>query len=139
LEDAEILPLGAIQQAMRWVNRDFEQMLRLIARSGAGPILHVEAPPPAWDTRAPDDPIWNAVNGMNKNVSPPHLRRKFWLMHCTLWQGLCEAEGVTYVSAPVETMDEQGFIKPEFIGNPAHGNVRYGARVLAKIEDLLAA
>ncbi|MFD2204630.1 hypothetical protein [Kiloniella antarctica] len=101
------------------------------------PIYHIESPPPiSCDQHILKYLASNlAPTTSNKKLSSKTLRLKLWKAHSNVFREYCRKYGITFIPAPVSTMDSDGFLKPEgYFEDPTHGNTWYGRKVL---EDIL--
>ena len=98
-------------------------------------IICVETPPPYGDDAYVASHLGSYVPDPN-NVVSRYLRYKAWRAHSHLLRIFCEAHDVEFLPAPAESVDEEGFIKPEAYGSDAtHANWWYGQLVARQIEQ----
>ncbi|MGD1039064.1 MAG: hypothetical protein ABR878_18295 [Roseiarcus sp.] len=129
--------------------RDLSRFLANLTKSYPSRIVLLGTPPPKKDNEAlkkllaaePHFLEWAAQIGGGIDqvkLTAPHIRLKLWYV---LQDLLAEEAGKvagSFVRVPVETQDEEGFLKPEFSAHDVtHANEAYGALMLAKlIEEL---
>jgi hypothetical protein len=137
--EAELIPFDAARKA---VFEKIEHTLSVIDRLReltAGLMLQVE-PPPVWghERKAADWPpgFFDATD----SFGPRYLRRKVYRLHNEIVGSFCSERGIEIISPPPETINEEGFLKPEFSNDPVHANQGYGhllaERILRRIAVL---
>ena len=106
------------------------------------PYAQIEAPAPNGDNdyilANLDQYFKNLVpEGAEPRISPASLRLKAWYLQSDMYRRQCAKLGMTYLAAPAQATDENGYLKPEYYGSDAsHANGDYGALVIAEIEKL---
>ena len=73
----------------------------------------------------------------NMKLNPPRLRYKLWLVSQMLQQEIAKAQGIPFVSSPPETLDADGYLRPEFAKDFTHANQAYGGIMLRHIKSQL--
>jgi hypothetical protein len=111
--------------------------LEALRKSTLARVVHVIPPPPKADNafiqRYHESHF--ARDLPNLGVSPPELRLKFWRLQTKVLEEICAELGIEVMMPPPRTVDEQGYLRPEFYAQDAtHGNWAYGERVLREIE-----
>ena len=114
-------------------------------------LYHIESPPPIFDTKHIlahlDKEFRLKVEKRRKDsqlvhldesvVAPPYLRYKLWRLQSEIFKEACEQMEISFIPAPANTMDENGFLKQQYWFNDAtHGNVAYGEEVLQVLEKI---
>ena len=108
-----------------------------VRRICAGPIYHIEPPPPSADAeRIYADTPWGMFPGRCREVSPASLRYKLWRVHSQVLTDWCSAAGAVMLQVPTESMDASGFMLDRYYGDGAHANDAYGALVLEQMRRL---
>lgn len=138
IDGATIVPHDQVRETMKTAGAEDFEILRLLGESAPGRMIHIPPPPTLRNERPIDHPLWRKVAGDSDVVSPPWFRRKLELVHTSVLREICEATGIVLAPPPAEAVDEDGFLRPEFAGNPCHGNIRYGALVLEQARALAA-
>lgn len=70
-------------------------------------------------------------------VTRPELRLKLWKLEVELLKELAEREGMEFVPAPSEALNEDGFLARKYYAQDAtHANSRYGSLVAEQICQL---
>ena len=114
-------------------------------------LYHLEAPPPIFDVQHIlahlDTAFQNKLAKLGKEdrcsrldesvVAPPYLRYKLWRLQSEIFKEACEQMEISFIPAPANTMDENGFLKQQYWSIDAtHGNVAYGEEVLQVLEKI---
>jgi hypothetical protein len=134
---AEVLPALAVRRLLESLMTDYLALMSEIHRLCAGPLFHVEPPPPFADAkRMHADIPWAMYPGMRHEISPAHFRYKLWRMHSQILNDWCISSGATFVAHPRETVDESGFMRERYYGDGAHANTAYGELVLEQMRLL---
>ena len=135
---AEVLPFGAVREVMAAAVQEYLDIIGLIRRTATGRMIHIEAPPPLEDGgRISKDVPWMFFQDLTREVAPAALRWKCWRLHSMLVEDYCRQEGVEMLSAPKESMDMGGFLKPEYYLDAMHVQESYGALVLRQMRGAL--
>ncbi|MBY0239727.1 MAG: hypothetical protein K2X55_10485 [Burkholderiaceae bacterium] len=142
LEDgAEILPYEYMLEVMHENCEPNLAVLRALRRALKGPITHIESPPAIGDNDYCQNnlpPVFSTEYYKAFTVANPGFRKKMWRVHSEVFRRECARIGVDFLPCPVQSMDAQGFLRPEYYSDPLHGNGLYGELVLKQIEDRLA-
>jgi hypothetical protein len=67
------------------------------------------------------------------------LRLKHYITYVKLLEEHVKSLGISTLPPPLETLTERGMLRKEYTGDPVHGNIEYGRRVLAQIQRFLRA
>lgn len=100
-------------------------------------VVHVLSPPPK---RNNDYIIQNhesvfAKDLLERGVSPPELRLKFWKMQARVLEQICGELAIDVMAPPPVTLEKSGFLHEDYYANDAtHANWLYGERVIREIE-----
>jgi len=100
-----------------------------------GRKYHICSPPPIFS-----EDYLKTFPGVFKDklhfgVSKPQFRKKLYDLHSKIIKKHCENIGFVFIPPPIESMDENGFLKPEYTNNdPTHGNIEYGKLVLQQLK-----
>ncbi|MEO1102365.1 MAG: hypothetical protein AAFW98_01320 [Pseudomonadota bacterium] len=141
LPGRRIVPLAQVRAALKeHVATATPRILRL-RNAFKVPTMHVASPPPIGDEThlrahprgfAPED-------GAPIAIAPKSVRMKLYLLQNEILQAFCAQEGITFVAAPQEACDREGFLaEPYRLRDPTHGNKHYGRLVLEAIKPLAA-
>lgn len=119
-------------------NKKYTDFLRLLRPLVKGRLWHVESPPPCPD----EEFINNNIDTYFKDrvslgLNAAHLRHRLWRCHSDMIRRNCEELGISFIPAPPDTMDTDGFLLPEGWGNATHGNNWYGLRTLDHIKHIV--
>lgn len=138
----ELLPYSYCAKAMLRMLEEHTLTLSALRERIAGPLIHLESPPPIGDSAYCEAKLPPAFSGpayQGMRVAAPVFRYKVWRLHSALMRQHCERIDVRFMACPAESMDEQGFLKPIYwpTNEPLHGNALYGALVLDQVEGLL--
>ncbi len=137
-DGSENIPYRALEDAfVQGLRRGDGASLEALRKATSARVVHIIPPPPKSD---------NAFIGQNhesrfaqdlqvRGVSSPALRLKFWNLQTRVLEDICSVIGVEVMLPPTRTVDEEGFLRPEFYARDAtHANWLYGERVLREIE-----
>ena len=134
----ELLPFAAIRQAMAAALEEYLQIMRLVRSHAQGRMFHLEPPPPLEDgARVLDDVPWMYFPDLTREVAPASLRYKCWRLHSELVQEFCGAHDIEMLPAPLEAIDEGGYLKPVHYLDAMHVKASYGALVLDQMRRAL--
>ena len=120
---------------------EFDFAVAHIRRFSPAPILLAPAPPPIADLRAAATTSSNGpLDALTEKygLAKPSLRYKFWKLCDDIQRQKAAADGLEVLPTPPESIDANGFRRPEFYGADwIHGNWAYGGLVLDQIERRL--
>ena len=75
---------------------------------------------------------------VDKGVSSSNLRLKFYKLQCKVLEKATKDLKITYLSPPMQSSDENGYLLPDYCANDAtHANANYDALLLSQIESLI--
>lgn len=135
-EGAELIPYAGIHAAIRARVQQYFDIMAAIRAAVQGPVFHMESPPAYANEVAPNDPDWVMFHGEGQQIAPAWMRYKLWRVHSAIVAARCAETGITFVPAPAEALDAQGFLARPFHGTVAHANAEYGALVLRQMLSL---
>jgi hypothetical protein len=134
----EIIPYRALEDAFaQGLRRGDGQSIQALRDATSARVVHVIPPPPKADNAfiEKNHETRFAEELPAKGVSSPALRLKFWQLQARVLESICADIGVEVMAPPVRTVDEHGFLRPEFYAQDAtHANWLYGEKVLREIE-----
>lgn len=135
----EIVPYRAFEDVfIKGLSKGDGQSIKALRGATVARLVHIIPPPPKADNAHIErhhESLFAKDGLTSRGVSPPELRLKFWNLQTRVLEQLCAEIGVEVMMPPARTVDEDGFLRPEFYANDAtHGNWRYGERVLREIE-----
>ena len=111
--------------------------LAALAERIAHPTVFLPVPPPASSSKKmlelPSRIYRKAMN--EHGVAPSSHRYAMWRLQAEIQQEMCNELGIEYLAHPPGTLDPDGFLGEEFLGDPTHGNDKYGERVLRQLEQ----
>ena len=139
---AEILPSGFVTTMLQQQMDRYLYQLFQLRRAVTAPIHALVPPPPIGEDAFITDRLdaFFLLNAPRRELSPPALRLKMWVLQRRLLKDLCEAQQVRAVDPPVEARTAQGFLDPSCYGTDAtHGGPRYGDLLLEQLERLFDA
>jgi hypothetical protein len=135
---AELLPSGAVRQAIAAVIEEHLAVMRLVRSVATGRVFHLMPPPPLEDgARMLADIPWMFFPHLTREVAPALVRYKCWRLHGEIVAAFCAREGIEAIPPPPEASDGRGFLKPEHYADAMHVNARYGALVLRQMRQAL--
>jgi hypothetical protein len=133
IEGARIIPFDDFNEMIRGLEGELFGTLPLLRDAVNGHVFHMESLPPFRHDTIPPGTGWTKQDGGPNEVSPPYLRLKAWRVHRAQVMRFCAEQAIPYVASPTEALDEDGFLRQEFLASPAHANVKYGALVRRQI------
>ena len=155
LDTNNIIPYRMMKEILyRQSGGELYPSMRALLRRKCGFLYHLEVPPPIFDVQHIlthlDTYFRNrmAIQGREYRsgyldesvVAPPYLRYKLWRLQSEIIKEACEQMGIGFIPAPANTMDENGFLLPQYWSTDAtHGNVAYGEEVLQVLEKIACA
>jgi hypothetical protein len=133
-----LYPFDALRHlSLRELDPFHRYMLR-VRLTAARRIFHVAQPPVLEnDAVVLADVLRNrrpAFFPAGTSVSPAMLRWKLWRLTSDLTREFCEENDIHFLDCPAESMDERGFLRPQYYQEAFHGNAAYGALVLEQIK-----
>jgi hypothetical protein len=137
---AQVMPYGVMRTILERRVQYERSTLVAFRNQYPGPFMHIESPPPPRD----DQFVAASLDEFFKNrpagpVVSAALRYKLWRLHSTIVERSCHELGITFVKAPADACDPDGFLDRRAYGNATHGNPWYGGRVLHQIAALAMA
>ncbi len=134
---AELIPFAAVRRAMMQRTSPYLRIMDAVRRIVAGAMFHFQSPPVfEAETVHEEDPGWVAFYGMGRKVTPGAFRQKLWRLHSALVAEHCAANNIVFVPCPPQAFDANGYLRPEYVGKPAHTNAAYGHLVLNQLLTL---
>lgn len=133
--DADVLPYGLVRRQFAARLAPQLKIMSEIRAATASPVFHMESPPPI-----PSETHIRTYPGIFKDridaqgVAPAALRHKLWRINSDLYREICAAEGIEFIPAPAEMMDERGMlVEKAWNADPTHGNEIYGECLVRQI------
>jgi hypothetical protein len=130
---AEIVPADAMRQVIDGAFRSRMKLLRKFAQLAPGRVVQFAPPPPAPD-------LW--IEGLaarhQAGTRRPNglVRWKIWRLTVDLFRERATSFGARFVDCPPAAVDDQGFMRQEFVRNLTHGNIGFGRLLLEQIRAL---
>lgn len=136
---AEAVPYRALEDAFfHGLSTGDGKSIEALRKATSARVVHILPPPPKANNSfiEQNHETRFAEQGLaSQGVSPPSLRLKFWELQSRVLERICTALGVEVMRPPPRTVDEDGFLRPEYYAQDAtHANWRYGERLLRAIE-----
>ena len=120
-----------------WFQALFD-ILERIARTWDN-VSHICSPPPIGDEFHLRKYPGVFCDRLHLGITPKAIRRKVYDIQCDIFRRKCAAIGVKFMEVPVQAVDHEGFLRPEYYNLDAtHGNRAYGQLVLNQIVGALA-
>lgn len=125
--DRTLVPAAAIEEMLLWrMNSGLTRALRV--RETFDCPAYALAPPPPFlsiDSKTVLPSAYLAL--VEAGITPAQIRRKLYVMQCTLMKSLYEEHGIAFIEAPRKACDKDGFLLRKFWSrDPSHGNQHYG-------------
>jgi hypothetical protein len=138
-DSVEIVPYRALQGIFgRGLRKGDGKSLEALRAATIARVVHIIPPPPKQDNdhiQEHHETLFAANDLVNRGVSSPALRLKFWHLQTHILEGLCAEFGIEVMMPPARAVDEAGFLRAEFFARDAtHANWRYGEWILREIE-----
>jgi hypothetical protein len=137
--ESELIPEAFVEAALRDRMTRTEPLIAGIARHFPVPLFQIESSPPVRSAEhvlaTRESVFWDVLKLGELGVAPDFLRYKLWRLHSRLVREVCDKHGVTFVAAPSETQDADGFLVEAGCtrGDATHGNAWYGEHVLRQL------
>ena len=139
----EIIPYRALEDVFdKGLRMGDGRSLEALRSATVARVVHILPPPPKHDNEhiVQNHETMFAKDLPEQGVSSPELRLKFWMLQKRVLMQICGELGIEVMMPPAQTVDEAGFLRPDFYAKDAtHGNWLYGERVLREIERLYLA
>lgn len=134
---AEILPVDAVRAMLLKEVQPYLKLMRHVRTLAQHRFVHMEPTPPCGDPQRMLRFIpWPLFPGMLREIAPRPLHYKLWRLHSEIMAGHCAEYGIDFAAYPRHTVDENGFLLPEFFHDGVHGNSEYGALLLKQMQEL---
>lgn len=122
-----IVPYDALRLQMYRAIEPYLSFLSVIKRAVDIPLYHIAPPPPVRDS----DLLFSLASPdlqkkMIKGEASSWKRMKMWRIWVDIMQEICRSHEVAYLMPPAETLDQDGFLKPEFAADAVHASPEYG-------------
>jgi hypothetical protein len=137
MPDATLVPARAVLELLA---TRMEAVLRGIdhfAQRFGERAVCVESPPPLGDdeyVRQYLDAHFHDAFAAGRDVVSAAMRYKLWRLACAVFRDRCERRGVSYMSTPVEALEDGRFLRREaYPRNVTHGNAWYGGLLLDEL------
>lgn len=135
LPGREIIPGRLFHAAMEAMDVYWLNVMRSLRHHYAGPLVHVESPPPIRDAghiAKHAGPLADEI--ARRGVAPASLRYKAWRLHSKIYTLTMAELGGFILPAPPESQDADGFLLSSLTRNdPFHANEAYGALVAKQL------
>ena len=132
-DHALIVPTDAMREVMRQGYRSRFRVLATLTAAATTPVYQF-APPPL----APDALIAKlaAKVGDADARASRLVRWKLWRLTVDVFRETAEQLGARFVDYPPDSVDADGFMRPELVRDSSHGNEAFGALILEQIKRL---
>jgi len=132
--DADLIPYGIVLDEIKRRTNYFDIFFQFLKKN-AKHVAHLESPPMiATGEHIRQFPGSFQTLISQRDISPRYVRFKLWLAVAEVVQDYCRTAGIGYLPAPHETLEPEGWLKPEFWGkDPTHGNDEYGRAVMRQV------
>jgi hypothetical protein len=134
---AEIIPVDAVRAVLLQQAEPYLKMMRHVRSLTRRRLVHVEPPAPCGDEQRmrPNIP-WPLFPGMLREIAPRPVRYKLWRLHSDIVAGFCADQDIAFAGYPRASVDEDGFLLPEFFHDGIHANGKYGALLLRQMQEV---
>lgn len=151
--DAQPIPSDAMRDLLARRTRPQLDTLRQVARAARGDVLLFESPPPpsvgwvafqeerfarlaeAYRRSGKTNPVMDELLSSGRLHHSRLVRYKLWRLDAQIFADAAAELGVRVVNVPGAAVDEQGFLRAEFCGDPVHANAAYGDLVLDQMAE----
>lgn len=141
---ARLIPYTALRDILTARTKKEFRIIQMMHDLAPGRFYHLESPPPSAldDLGAAYIANWTENFG-GTTAAPAFLRLKVWRLHSHIVRDFCESSGITFVPAPAEAIDANGYRVDAAtdVDEPSavtHANAWYGELVLKQIDALIA-
>jgi hypothetical protein len=150
IQEAQIIPKRAVEDFIAWTLRDLRTLIPRLRQSGAHRVFILGTPGQRKDIEfhaqklLATDFARNFASSLNFDVdfmmvTPNNVLRKLWAsIQAALYNIACET-GAIFVSVPPESIDNEGFLCPDFYqeNDLSHANGEYGLLMIRRTMDLI--
>lgn len=134
----ELVPYDALKTQLRDMMMELQMFLTALPGLGYKYIIQVNAPPPVRSNDyIKEQLISQKALEDGDSVASPNIRLKLWLIQQEAIKEMCGELGVHCLVAPIEAVDEVGFLKEEYWKDSVHANEHYSALLLRDIEEFV--
>ncbi|MEM8855989.1 MAG: hypothetical protein AAGD34_19975 [Pseudomonadota bacterium] len=136
-----IVPRSEMRALFKFNLADNLKRIGALSRFYGVPMAHIASPPPNSDEEHLRKHLGGMAHkaGLDPKFTPKMIRLKLYRLQNEILAEGCKANGVTFISAPAKTIDEEGFLSAHYRQNdPTHGNSRYGKQVLRDVRGFAA-
>jgi hypothetical protein len=136
--NARLLPVALVSSIIEKFVLQFFNMLPLATTILNKNFYQIESPPPIpCDTFIRENAIGFKEKIEQLGVSSAIFRYKFWRLHSMVVRKHCEKLGISFIEAPKESQDVNGFLLEKYWAKDAvHANALYGDLVLNQIHGI---
>lgn len=133
--DIDIIPYAVLHDQFASMLKKDKSLGRMVKSSKAKTIL-LATPPVKGDN--------DFIKGRTKKyrgsliaevgITPAPVRAKLWRLEMRCIEAHCTAVGISFLRAPADSFDPDGFLRPDLYGSDAtHANEKYGAMVIDQL------
>lgn len=133
----EIIPRNAIWDMFER-RTGTSKRIEILKKCSSVRVFHIMPPPPKEDNEfiSSKTSRYRDNNVADTGIAPPELRLRLWKIELQVLDKICKEWGITLLPPPIETLDDNGFLKQEFYAEDAtHANSEYGALILKQLEE----
>lgn len=138
IPSTELIPVAYVERFLARMAEVYILNMSCLRNAVAEDVIHIESPPPNGD----DQYVLEHLEGYFKDqsadprIAPRVLRYKLWKLHSALIRNACIANNITFLDAPRDTCDVDGFLVPAgYSGDSTHAGPWYGGKILQQIES----
>jgi hypothetical protein len=137
IDGLEVIPRNLVRKALQEQMRSSLTLFSVLRGAIDQPMVHCESPAPIpSESHIRANPKLFAKNINRQGVAPATFRLKLWKLQSEIYREFCAANDISFLPAPTETLDENGFLSSKAWGlDPTHGNSWYGERVIFQLAD----
>ncbi len=141
LKGVDVIPYDLMHSLLNEICSAHYDIVQFLKSFIAFPIILPSAPPPVEDVLSIQGGTSDAkldAKVRELGVAPASLRYKFWRLCEEIYRNYCQSKGISFLPMPCETVDANGFRRPEYCGADwLHASTSYGELVLQQIDATL--
>lgn len=136
----QIIPYDALRDLFLTTIRT-DKFVRSLAKATQAKTYILATPPVKGDQEFMQSKleVYRGISVETKGITPANIRAKIWRLEELCLNIYCSDLGIKYLSAPDESLTEDGYLKPEFYHDGTHANIAYGAMVANQLYKLSGA
>lgn len=141
---SRLVPVTRFQQAFHNNLEDLSIILNFLSTVFIGKLVVIPPPPPHQSNEAIKQKILDEVafrqfidrcgiDSNSLNIINKNLRMKLWKIYADVYKEITDSYGAHFLTPPNSTLDDSGFLLPNYFQNATHASGDYGRKVLDQL------